>query len=280
MRYYFDERGEMLINGDAPDGSYAGFSGKLYDTREEAVAAGDGQPSDDDGWVSGPSGLSFTSGSAGETLKDSWVIIDGEWYRFDENGSMLTGYFSLDGDDYYLGSDGALRCMCQVPDGRYADSDGILRDEPEKTDEEIEAESQDALAAAAVQWAMSKKGAAYSQEARFGANTFDCSSLVLRAYRSVGIDISYQKASTAAYEAMGLINRGCEVGRNDVRPGDLIFYKSKDAVEEGRFKGIGHVAMYIGNGQVVNARGEKSGVVISGAAISRAVCICRPSLLS
>lgn len=48
---------------------------------------------------------------------------------------------------------------------------------------------------------------------------------------------------------------GTQVGADQMRPGDLIFY--------GNGKRINHVAMYIGNGQIVHASTYKTGIKIS-----------------
>lgn len=49
--------------------------------------------------------------------------------------------------------------------------------------------------------------------------------------------------------------QGASVGADQIRPGDLVFYAQGGQVN--------HVALYIGNGQVVHASSEKSGVKIS-----------------
>lgn len=49
---------------------------------------------------------------------------------------------------------------------------------------------------------------------------------------------------------------GRAVSSSEMRPGDLIFYTNKSGV-------VNHVAMYIGNGQIVHAASRKSGIKIS-----------------
>ena len=49
-------------------------------------------------------------------------------------------------------------------------------------------------------------------------------------------------------------NCGTKVSLSELQPGDLVFYGGNN---------IHHVAMYIGNGQVVHAQSEKTGIVIS-----------------
>ena len=49
--------------------------------------------------------------------------------------------------------------------------------------------------------------------------------------------------------------QGIDVSADQMRPGDLVFY--------GKGGRINHVAMYIGNGQVVHASTEKTGIKVS-----------------
>ena len=49
---------------------------------------------------------------------------------------------------------------------------------------------------------------------------------------------------------------GQEVNREDLEPGDLIFFNN------GSDGGIGHVAIYIGVGQIVHAENSRTGVRI------------------
>jgi peptidoglycan DL-endopeptidase CwlO len=87
----------------------------------------------------------------------------------------------------------------------------------------------------AVGVALSQIGKPYAWGAT-GAASFDCSGLVTYAYRSVGIT-HLPRSSSAMYGATTRISRA------DLRPGDLVFYYSP----------VSHVAIYIGNGQVVEA---------------------------
>ena len=49
---------------------------------------------------------------------------------------------------------------------------------------------------------------------------------------------------------------GRSVSSSEMRPGDLIFYANSGGT-------INHVAMYIGNGQIVHAASRRSGIKIS-----------------
>jgi cell wall-associated NlpC family hydrolase len=90
------------------------------------------------------------------------------------------------------------------------------------------------IGAQALRWALSRRGSPYVWGAA-GPHAFDCSGLVLWAYAHVGISLPHLAA--AQY------NMGIHVGRNQLQPGDLVFFYSD----------IGHVGMYIGNGLMVDA---------------------------
>ncbi|MFJ6724293.1 NlpC/P60 family protein [Streptomyces sp. NPDC091281] len=89
-------------------------------------------------------------------------------------------------------------------------------------------------AAAAVSYAYSKLGSPYVWGAT-GPNAFDCSGLMLAAYRSAGV--SLPRTTYAQIDA------GRRVSRSELRPGDLVFF----------YSGISHVGMYIGNGRMIHA---------------------------
>ena len=57
------------------------------------------------------------------------------------------------------------------------------------------------------------------------------------------------------HSSKGQSNYGTEVSEEEMQPGDLIFY--------GDDAGINHVAMYIGNGQIVHASTEATGIKTS-----------------
>ena len=90
------------------------------------------------------------------------------------------------------------------------------------------------VGAQALQAAISRLGYPYIWGAA-GPTSFDCSGLMMWAYQQVGISLPHFTVSQ--------YNSGVHVSRNDLEPGDLIFF----------FSNISHVGMYIGNGMMIDA---------------------------
>lgn len=89
---------------------------------------------------------------------------------------------------------------------------------------------------AIIGYAKSKMGSRYVWGAE-GPNTFDCSGLVTAAYRSIGIYVPHYTGSQYAMAS--------KVPFSQRQPGDLIFWA--------RGGDIYHVAIYLGNDQVIHA---------------------------
>ena len=109
-----------------------------------------------------------------------------------------------------------------------------------------------------VAFALSKVGYPYSQAYRDSGNYYDCSSLAYYAWHSAGVSIMYEGSNTAASEGKLCYDNNLLVNYDEMQPGDLIFY-SYD--RNGRFMNITHVAIYVGNGKVVEAANARLGVV-------------------
>lgn len=125
-----------------------------------------------------------------------------------------------------------------------------------------------------VSYALTKVGYPYSQQYRDTGNYYDCSSLAYYSWKAAGIDISFGGANTAAAEAQGLDEAGNTVAYADIQPGDLIFYSYE---KNGRYKNISHVAVYVGNGMVVEAKGVAYGVTYNAVPNeSKIVLVGRP----
>ena len=99
-----------------------------------------------------------------------------------------------------------------------------------------------------VNYAMQFLGNPYVWGGTSLTNGTDCSGFVMRIYQHFGY--SLPRTSAAQAGATKTVSSG------DVRPGDLFFYGSG---------GVSHVAMYIGNGQIIHASNPRTGIKISSA---------------
>lgn len=106
--------------------------------------------------------------------------------------------------------------------------------------------SADPRALAAVRYALSKVRTGQYVWGAAGPNSFDCSGLMLAAYRSVGVSLPH--SSSAQY------NVGRRVSLKAMKPGDLIVFYSP----------IHHVGMYIGGGRFVHARNPRNDLEVDG----------------
>jgi len=109
-----------------------------------------------------------------------------------------------------------------------------------------------------VAFVLSKVGYPYSQDYRDTGKYFDCSSLAYYAWKQAGVSLLYGGSNTAASEAQMCYDNNYLVEYENMEPGDLIFYSYS---KNGRFLNISHVAVYVGDGMVVEAANEKNGVV-------------------
>lgn len=129
----------------------------------------------------------------------------------------------------------------------------------------------------AVKNALARLGKPYSQAKRDSGDYYDCSSLTYYAYKEAGITLSYHGSNTAASQGQLLSDRGCEIDYEDIQPGDLIFYSF---TRNGRYKNISHVAVYAGNGYLVDASSSKGYVVFRPVYSTGKIVMCgRPSWL-
>ena len=85
-------------------------------------------------------------------------------------------------------------------------------------------------------------------------NGADCSGFVQSVYSNFGVSLP-----RTSYEQQ---NAGTEVSYADAQPGDLICYG-------------GHVAIYMGNGQIVHASNSRDGIKISDNAAYRTITSVR-----
>lgn len=117
--------------------------------------------------------------------------------------------------------------------------------------------------------AMTKIGCNYSQDRRYEEGYYDCSSLVQRLYKEVNIDLP----ATAATQGKYCYDNAMIINKKDLKPGDLIFYSYE---ENGEFRNISHVAIYVGDGKMVHAANSSRGVVLDPLRTNHVVFYARP----
>lgn len=108
-----------------------------------------------------------------------------------------------------------------------------------------------------VQYALQFVGNRYVYGGTSLTRGIDCSGFTMRVYEHYGVRLPHHSASQPSY--------GTRISSGDARPGDLFFYGSG-----GR---IGHVGIYIGNGQIVHASNERSGIKVSNAFYRTPICV-------
>jgi len=98
----------------------------------------------------------------------------------------------------------------------------------------------------------------YSQERRNEEGYFDCSSFTYYVYGRLGIYLQFDGANTAAAQGRYIVENNLVVDITKLAPGDLIFYSYES---NDRFLNIGHVAIYAGEGFVIDASYSQGKVV-------------------
>lgn len=99
-------------------------------------------------------------------------------------------------------------------------------------------------AAIAIRYALAQVGDSYVYGAA-GPNAFDCSGLTMMAWGQAGVSLPHSSRAQ--------MSSGTRVSRNQLQPGDLVFYYSP----------VSHVGIYLGNGMIVHAANPGAGVKVS-----------------
>jgi cell wall-associated NlpC family hydrolase len=121
-----------------------------------------------------------------------------------------------------------------------------------------------AAAATAIAFAVRQVGKPYQWGAA-GPNAYDCSGLVFAAYAAADIQI--------ARTTFGWRQDGPSVPLNSIQPGDLLFSAGSD----GTPTNPGHVVMYLGGGQIIQAPQTGEDVQIDPLSLAGVVVATRPA---
>ena len=87
----------------------------------------------------------------------------------------------------------------------------------------------------------------------------DCSGFTMRILGKYGISLPHSSKAQPSY--------GTKISSSEAKPGDLFFY--------GSGRSISHVAIYIGNGQIVHASNKRDGIKVSNAFYRSPICVVR-----
>ena len=90
-------------------------------------------------------------------------------------------------------------------------------------------------------------------------NGVDCSGFTMRILGKYGISLPHSSKAQPSY--------GTKISASEAQPGDLFFY--------GSGRSISHVAIYIGNGQIVHASNKRDGIKVSNAFYRSPICVTR-----
>lgn len=128
---------------------------------------------------------------------------------------------------------------------------------------------------------ISKTKTQYSQTKRMEEGYYDCSSLVTRIYRLYHVYFGVESGWAPTAAEIGewcaandkvIATKG--ISYKKLKPGDLVFYAYG---QNGRYKNISHVEIYVGDGKSVSASSSKNGVVCYDYQTSSVVLIARPA---
>lgn len=157
-------------------------------------------------------------------IKNTDVTVigeNGDWYKVKYNGNEGYIYKNLLSDNKEEETNRS---------GRFIDI--------EKSNTQISTASSN-LGEEIVAYAKQYLGCPYVYGAS-GSSSFDCSGFTMYVYKNFGYSLSHSASAQA--------NKGEYVAKEDLQPGDLVFFLDYPTMD-----GIGHCGIYIGDGEFIHA---------------------------
>ena len=197
-----------------------------------------------------------TSSEAIHSLSfNSTIKITGEidgWYRIDYNNQI--GYVSQKYvSDTKLPETTARGGYDRTNSSSLTTQEAVQENQVEaETEQEQEEES---IASASsegkevVEFAKKYLGYKYVAGGSSPSTGFDCSGFTTYVFRNFGVSLNRSSKDQ--------IKNGTAVSKSNLQPGDIVIFKNQGKTA------IGHVGIYIGNGNFIHAANKKEGVVIT-----------------
>ncbi len=158
-------------------------------------------------------------------IKNTDVTVigeNGDWYKVKYNGNEGYIYRNLLSDNKEEETNRS---------GRFIDI--------EKSNTQISTVSSSNLGEEIVAYAKQYLGCPYVYGAS-GSSSFDCSGFTMYVYKNFGYSLSHSASAQA--------NKGEYVAKENLQPGDLVFFLDYPTMD-----GIGHCGIYIGDGEFIHA---------------------------
>lgn len=127
-------------------------------------------------------------------------------------------------------------------------SDNYVEESTSKQETSAPSESYSSKGQQIADYALQFVGNPYKWGGTSLTNGADCSGFVMSVMSDCGIGVA---GRTASAQSQG----GTSISGSDLQPGDLVFYASGGRVS--------HVAIYIGDGQIVHAANSRKGIIVS-----------------
>lgn len=141
----------------------------------------------------------------------------------------------------------------------YISQDYVTLAQALPTAKTIEGDGVSDVRASVVSYALQFVGNRYVWGGTSLENGVDCSGFTMRILGKYGISLPHSSKAQPSY--------GTKISASEAKPGDLFFY--------GSGRSISHVAIYIGNGQIVHASNKRDGIKVSNAYYRNPICVAR-----
>lgn len=199
-----------------------------------------------------------TSSEAIHSLSfNSKVKITGEidgWYRINYNdqiGYVSQKYVSDTKLPETTARGGYDRTTASSEENTVANQEAVEENQVE-TEQEQEEESTASASSEGndvVEFAKKYLGYKYVAGGSSPSTGFDCSGFTTYVFRNFGVSLNRSSKDQ--------IKNGTAVSKSNLQPGDIVIFKNQGKTA------IGHVGIYIGNGNFIHAANKKEGVVIT-----------------